>query len=237
MRSLADRLEEIDLSPEAGPVRYEDFLRLLRRDRQAEVKWHNWIRGTKVVDSGNRPMIVYHGSSEYRESPQAFSHFGTLSVAREFAGRIGGYFLRMMNPVTIKDPVWHNLAGYLQALHAAKILSRQEVISVLRLSAKVGGFSGVPDDDDSMLAFTDTVLNDGTWDRHGPEGKWLSQVMTWNPESFYSYRMLRSLLPVLDAKNIDGFRYVNRGEGSRRSISWIITRADQCAPISRFIKL
>lgn len=237
IRSVVNRLEELNLSPNASSVRYDDFLKHLLRDRNKEMRFRSWIRGTKVVDGWDRPLIVYHGSSEYQSAPMAYSHFGTFSVARQFAGRIGGYFLRIINPVLIGDPIYHNLAGYLRELLKARIFTMDDVTTVMRKSLQVGGFSSVRTDQESITNFAKAALNDDVPSKSGEEHNWLSLVTTWSPEADSSYKLLTSLTPVLQSKGIDGFRYVNKSDGSMRSTSWIITMSDQCAPVSDFINL
>ena len=189
------------------------------------------------MDGWDRPLIVYHGSSEYRAAPMAYSHFGTFGVAKQFAGRIGGYFLRIINPAVIGDPIYHNLAGYLRELLKAGIFNMNDVATVMRQSLQVGDFPGVRTDHASILNFARAALNDDVPDKSGEEHDWLYLVTTWSPETASSYRLLTSLTPTLQSKGIDGFRYVNKSEGSTRSTSWIITRSDQCAPVSDFINL
>ena len=245
------KLHELEIRPTHGRIRYEDFLKFLQRNPAKHKEFLSWTHGTKVVDGWDRPLIVYHGSNEYRTEFYPYTHFGTFKTSAGFVNgndadslqKMGAYFLNIKNPLRINDFGIHSLAGYIRELVRKRVISKNEVLTILKNSIALYNATDIPIDNNDLISYAKIILADKHVDAEFENksiNAWLETIDNLSMLSTMSkidYDMLDALTPILVSKNIDGFSYVNKHEGSSRSISWIIIDPKQVAPVGKFIRL
>jgi hypothetical protein len=114
-------------------------------------EWKRWFGKSKVVDANGKPLVVYHGTKQGRNF-QIFrtpSHFGTVDQANLMAdplsirfgapanaqgdaGRVIPVYLRIENPIYVRDTgVQHDGYSLLDAIYEAGTLTFSERESIL----------------------------------------------------------------------------------------------------------
>lgn len=132
----------------------------------------------------------------------------------------------------------HSLAGYIRCLVSAKILSIDETLKIIKKSINLAGVD-ILDSDVDIVNYANLIISNKFDKFESNDIRYWANLIdpSVNELTDGNYKMLDILTDVLHSKNIDGFSYINKFEGSKTSLSWIVISTNQIAPLDRFISL
>lgn len=204
----------------------------------ANPKFQRWFGPSKVRDIDGNPLICFHSTDKEFKTFRSLSHFGTIEASNDLmiqkptsfafasAGKIIPVFLRITNPVFIRDITGShdNVWSFLYPMIENNILTWDDVVVYLE---EIFGLE--PSNIDEVI---DHIIRTVEIDydylqfklRRAKHPEFMLYLGANNNRNRFVY-LLRKL-------RIDGFMYRNSYEG-RGSISWVITSPGQVLPVFR----